>query len=117
MHNFIKYIFIKNPLVIAIFDIKICKLFIKLQIIIIIIIINLLGNIKHPTVKDINLIKLQINKHSKIGDTVLDPFLGSGTTAIACEQLNRKWIGIKINEKYYNVAKERLKYVQPTLFY
>ncbi|WP_424525567.1 DNA-methyltransferase [Spiroplasma endosymbiont of Glossina fuscipes fuscipes] len=76
-----------------------------------------IGTIKHPTVKDINLIKLQINKHSKVGDTVLDCFLGSGTTAIACEQLNCKWIGIEINEKYYNLTKERLKYVQPTLFY
>ncbi|WP_424526647.1 DNA-methyltransferase [Spiroplasma endosymbiont of Glossina fuscipes fuscipes] len=75
------------------------------------------GEIKHPTVKDINLIKLQINKHSKVGDIILDCFLGSGTTAIACEQLNRKWIGIEINEKYYNLTKERLKYVQPTLFY
>lgn len=74
------------------------------------------GAVKHPTVKDLNLIKLQINKHSKIGDTVLDCFLGSGTTAIACEQLNRRWIGIEINDKYYNVAKERLKYVQQTLF-
>ncbi|WP_253301286.1 site-specific DNA-methyltransferase [Spiroplasma endosymbiont of Phyllotreta cruciferae] len=75
-----------------------------------------IGTIKHPTVKDINLIKLQINKHSKVGDVVLDCFLGSGTTAIACEQLNRRWIGIEINEKYYKLAKERLKYVQPSLF-
>ncbi|PQP79131.1 site-specific DNA-methyltransferase, partial [Spiroplasma sp. ChiS] len=75
-----------------------------------------IGNIKHPTIKDINLIKLQINKHSKVGDIVLDCFLGSGTTAYACEQLNRRWIGIEINEKYYKLTKERLKYVQPTLF-
>lgn len=75
-----------------------------------------IGTIKHPTVKDINLIKLQINKHSKVGDTVLDCFLGSGTTAIACEQLNRRWIGIEINEKYYKLAKQRLSNIQTTLF-
>ncbi|WP_424526491.1 DNA methyltransferase [Spiroplasma endosymbiont of Glossina fuscipes fuscipes] len=74
------------------------------------------GEIKHPTVKDINLIKLQINKHSKVGDIILDCFLGSGTTAIACEQLNRRWIGIEINEKYYKLSKQRLSNIQTTLF-
>ena len=39
---------------------------------------------------------------------VLDPFLGSGTTAIACERLNRRWVGIEIEEKYCEVAKQRL---------
>ena len=41
-------------------------------------------------------------------DIVLDPFIGSGTTAIACERLNRRWIGIEISEKYCEIAKERI---------
>ncbi|WP_348735752.1 DNA-methyltransferase [Spiroplasma endosymbiont of Ammophila pubescens] len=73
-------------------------------------------NINHPTVKPIEMIKEQLFKHSQPGDTVLDCFLGSGTTAIACEQLNRRWIGIEINEKYYKLAKQRLSSIQTTLF-
>lgn len=42
------------------------------------------------------------------GDTVLDMFMGSGTTGVACQKLNRNFIGIDIEEKYYNIAKERL---------
>ena len=42
-------------------------------------------------------------------DIVLDPFIGSGTTAIACEKLNRKWIGIEINRDYCEIVKERIK--------
>jgi site-specific DNA-methyltransferase (adenine-specific) len=41
--------------------------------------------------------------------TILDPFLGSGTTAIACERLNRKWIGIEISEKYCEIAAKRIE--------
>ncbi len=74
------------------------------------------GNIDHPTFKPLEMIKEQLFKHSQPGYIVLDCFLGSGTTAVACEQLNRRWIGMKINEKYYKLAKERLKYVQPSLF-
>lgn len=43
------------------------------------------------------------------GDLVIDPFLGSGTTAIACEMLRRKWIGIEISKEYCDIAVERLK--------
>ena len=43
------------------------------------------------------------------GETILDPFLGSGTTAIACERLNRRWIGIEIEEKYCAIAKQRIE--------
>ncbi len=42
-------------------------------------------------------------------DIVLDPFLGSGTTALACEKLNRRWIGIEISEKYCEIAKKRVE--------
>lgn len=70
----------------------------------------------HPTEKDLNLMEYLVKTYSEENMTVLDPFMGSGTTAVACEQLNRRWIGIEINEKYYNIAKERLKYIQQTLF-
>jgi site-specific DNA-methyltransferase (adenine-specific) len=42
-------------------------------------------------------------------DIVLDPFMGSGTSAVAAETLNRRWIGIELSENYTNIAKERVK--------
>ena len=42
------------------------------------------------------------------GDTVFDPFMGSGTTGVVCRELNRKFIGIEIDENYFNIAKERI---------
>ena len=46
---------------------------------------------------------------SKEFELVLDPFLGSGTTAVACERLKRRWIGIEIEEKYCEIAKKRIE--------
>lgn len=74
------------------------------------------GNIDHPTVKPLEMIKEQLRKHSSPGDKILDCFIGSGTTAVACEQLNRRWIGIEINEKYFKLSKQRLSNIQTTLF-
>lgn len=62
----------------------------------------------HPTQKPIELMLWCIDKTKTIG-TILDPFLGSGTTAIACECLNRKWIGIEISEKYCEIAAKRIE--------
>ena len=45
---------------------------------------------------------------SKKGDTVLDPFLGSGTTAVACKKLGRNFIGIEISEEYCKIAEARI---------
>jgi site-specific DNA-methyltransferase (adenine-specific) len=42
------------------------------------------------------------------GDLVLDPFMGSGTTALVSQELNRKWIGFEIDEKYSHITKERV---------
>jgi len=64
---------------------------------------------KHPTEKPLSLIKHLIEIHSNKGDLVLDPFLGSGTTAVACQILNRKWIGIEKSEEYCKIAEARLK--------
>lgn len=49
-----------------------------------------------------------INNSTNEGDIVLDPFMGSGSTGVACANLGRKFIGIEIEEQYFNVAKERL---------
>ena len=50
-----------------------------------------------------------IKASSNEKDVVLDPFCGSGTTLVACKMLNRRFIGIEINEKYVKIAKERLR--------
>lgn len=63
---------------------------------------------QHPTEKNLNLFFELLEDNSKENDLILDPFLGSGTTAVACEQLNRKWIGIEIEEKYCEIAKQRI---------
>jgi DNA modification methylase len=63
----------------------------------------------HPNEKPIQLIFKLLTNGSKPGDIVLDPFIGSGTTAVACEQLNRKWIGIEISEKYCEIASLRIE--------
>ena len=62
----------------------------------------------HPAPFPVELPKRCIKLFSFVGDTVLDPFLGSGTTLIACAMLNRKGIGVEIDEKYCRIAKERL---------
>lgn len=62
----------------------------------------------HPTAKNIDVIREIIESHSKIGWIVLDPFLGSGTTAIACKQLNRNFIGFELSKEYCDIAEKRL---------
>jgi len=62
----------------------------------------------HPTQKPIGLISRIIECGSREGDIILDPFLGSGTTAVACKRLGRKFIGIEINQEYCKIAEERL---------
>jgi site-specific DNA-methyltransferase (adenine-specific) len=47
--------------------------------------------------------------HSNENDTILDPFMGSGTTGVACVNSNRNFIGIEINEEYYNISKSRIE--------
>lgn len=49
-----------------------------------------------------------IKTYTNEGDTVLDFTMGSGTTGVACKNLNRNFIGIEIEEKYYNIAKQRI---------
>jgi DNA modification methylase len=56
----------------------------------------------HPTKKSISLFEELIKKHTNEGDTVMDTFLGSGTTAIACKSTNRKFLGCETNKIYYD---------------
>ena len=63
----------------------------------------------HPTVKPIKLMEYLIKLVSKKGAVVLDPFLGSGTTLIACAKLGRKGIGIEKESEYIEIAKARIK--------
>ena len=65
--------------------------------------------IHHPTQKPLKLIERLLVDYSQLGDLILDPFLGSGTTAHACERLGRKWIGIEINPDYCEIAKKRIE--------
>ena len=67
------------------------------------------GKKRHSAEKPIELIKILIEASSKESDTILDPFLGSGTTAVAAKQLGRNFIGIEISEKYCRIANERLR--------
>ena len=68
----------------------------------------------HPAEKPIELITRLIDKQN--GKYTLDPFLGSGTTAVACKQLNRHFIGIEINPDYCKIARKRLMGVPESLF-
>ncbi len=68
-------------------------------------------NTDHPTQKPLKIIKRIINTSSREGDLVLDPFMGSGTTAIACKELGRKYIGFELEKEYCDIAEERLKEV------
>lgn len=62
----------------------------------------------HPTQKPLEIFERIITLSSKKGDVVIDPFLGSGTTAIAAAKLGRKYIGIENNEKFFKIAEERI---------
>jgi DNA modification methylase len=62
----------------------------------------------HPAVFPIQLAIDHIKSWSNEGDVVLDPFIGSGTTALAAKQLNRKFIGFELNEEYFNLANQRI---------
>ena len=63
----------------------------------------------HPTNKPIWLMEELIDASSEIGDTVLDPFMGGGSTGIACKNLGRKFIGIELDKKYYELATKRIQ--------
>ena len=67
------------------------------------------GNKLHPTQKPEGLIEYLISKSSFESDTVYDPFIGSGTTAIAAMGSKRNYIGSEIDSNYYNIARKRIE--------
>lgn len=79
---------------------------------------NIIGNKLHPTQKPTMLMQTMVSQSSNEGDIVLDPFMGSGSTGIASKILNRKFIGIEIDKKYFDIAENRIKneYKQMNLF-
>jgi len=62
----------------------------------------------HPTIKPLDIIEKLIRNSSDNGHTVFDPFMGSGTTGVACKNLNRNFIGIELDDKYFEIAKNRI---------
>ena len=78
---------------------------------------RVVGNMQlHQNQKPVDLCKYLINKSSNENDTVLDCFMGSGSTGVACLQTNRNFIGIELEEKYYNIAKKRCSNYQSKLW-
>ena len=67
------------------------------------------GNKHHPTEKPVDLLEIFILESSNENDIVFDGFMGSGSTGVAAVNLNRRFIGIELNEDYFNVAKERIE--------
>lgn len=71
-----------------------------------------MGNKKHPTEKPSSLIGILVTNSSNTGDVVLDPFMGSGSCGVACLETGRKFIGIDIDKKYFDVAVERIQEIE-----
>ena len=63
----------------------------------------------HPTQKPVALMEYLIKTYTNEGETVLDFTMGSGTTGVACKNLNRSFIGIEMDDKYFEIAKERIE--------
>ena len=67
----------------------------------------------HPTQKPVALMEYLIKTYSNEGETVLDNCMGSGTTGVACVNMDRKFIGIEMDENYYKIAEDRIKNAVP----
>ena len=67
------------------------------------------GKTVHPTQKPVDLLEYLIKTYTNEGEIVLDFTMGSGSTGVACVNTNRKFIGIELDEGYFNIAKERIE--------
>ena len=67
------------------------------------------GKVAHPTQKPLAVIEPLLTASTSEGDTILDPFMGSGTTGVACMRTGRKFIGIEIDKGYFDIAKRRIE--------
>lgn len=74
--------------------------------------------IDHPCPKPLSWMKWALMRATRPDETILDPFMGSGTTGVACVKLGRKFIGIEIDEGYFDIACQRIRkaYAQPDFF-
>ena len=72
----------------------------------------------HPTQKPVAVMEWCLRETTDLGAIVLDPYMGSGTTGVACAKLGRKFIGVEIEEKYFDIACRRIEeaYRQPDFF-
>ena len=64
---------------------------------------------KHPTQKPVELMNYFVNTLSNPGDLVLDPFMGSGSTGVSAMRLGRRFMGIELNENYFDISAKRLE--------
>ena len=68
---------------------------------------------QHPAIFPEKLVRDHLRTWTNVGDIVLDPFMGSGTTAVVARELHREFIGIEINPDYIAIANKRMSEVQP----
>ena len=73
--------------------------------------------VKHPTQKPVTLMERCVKLWSNKNDTILDFTMGSGSTGVACQNLNRNFIGIELDKKYFEIAEKRLnECIETTIF-
>lgn len=74
-------------------------------------------NSDHPCSKPVNVMRWIIERTTRKGDIVLDPFMGSGITGVACVQMGRRFVGIELEEEYYQISKKNITeaLMQPNL--
>jgi len=70
------------------------------------------GKVDHPTQKSLSLMKWNVDKLTDAAQTILDPFMGSGTTGVAAVQMGRSFIGIEREERYFEIAVRRIEEAQ-----
>lgn len=70
----------------------------------------------HTCEKPVDILARMIRVSSREGDTILDPFMGSGSTGVACVQEGRRFIGIEREDKYFEVAKKRIEEASGGMF-
>ena len=73
---------------------------------------NIKGNKVHPTEKPAELMSIYVENSSNVKDLVLDPFMGSGSTGVACVNTFRNFIGIEMDENYFEIAEKRIEEAQ-----
>ena len=70
------------------------------------------NKLTHPTEKPQDLLEIFIKQSSDVGSIIFDGFMGTGSCGIAAKKLNRKFVGIELDEKYFNIAKDRIENIR-----